>query len=92
MTERRKTLSLRDIPAEWMLGLVILLLSTIIGMGGYFGDRVLNKIEDIQKTLTSFAGDHIRINRNEADIQELKTGQDKLNGRVISLEKGYGKN
>jgi hypothetical protein len=81
MTE--KTALFRDIPAEFWLRVITMLLVLIGGIGGYFGNRLITSIDNMQKTINIMGNslnsaitvgkvDHERLNRVETDVKYLQ--------------------
>jgi len=86
MQERRKMINVKDVPTEWWLRVIALLLTIIGSLGGYFGNRIINTIDKMQDTLimlaTNNAKDHAQVERNTSDIKDLSDKVYVIDGKL----------
>ena len=83
----------RDIPTEFWLRIIAGLLVVIGTLGTFFGSRLINTVDGMQKVLTKAITigqvDHERINRIEVDVGGLRVDQNALRNEIYSINQGY---
>lgn len=86
MIERRKMINVKDVPSEWWLRIIALLLAIIGSLGGYFGNRIINKFDRMQDTLMILVAnrekDHVQVERNTSDIKSLNDKVYVIDGKL----------
>ena len=85
----------RDIPAEFWLRVITMLLVLIGGFGSWFGNRLITSIDNMQNTINTMGNslnsaitvskvDHERLNRVETDVKSLQINVQKNTDILMS--------
>ena len=85
----------RDIPTEFWLRVIAMLLVLIGGFGSWFGNRLITSIDNMQSTINTMGNslnsaitvskvDHERLNRVETDVKSLQINVQKNTDILMS--------